>query len=72
MAEMTEMRSWTVEQVCEFVATIDICAEYAKVRRRRTWRGEYAKGLVVFLFSTSKQERDPCLIITGQGVLKIH
>lgn len=33
-AEMAEMRSWSVEQVCEFVATIDICAEYAKVRRR--------------------------------------
>lgn len=30
-AEMDEMRSWSVQQVCEFVATIDICAEYAKV-----------------------------------------
>lgn len=34
-AEMDEMRSWSVQQVCEFVSTIDICAEYAKVRKRR-------------------------------------
>lgn len=32
-AEMDEMRSWSVQQVCEFISTIDICAEYAKVRR---------------------------------------
>lgn len=34
-AEMDEMRSWSVQQVCEFVSTIDICAEYAKVRKSR-------------------------------------
>lgn len=34
-AEMDEIRSWTVEQVCEFVATIDICAEYSKVSEGR-------------------------------------
>ena len=30
-ADMEEMRSWSVQQVSQFVATIDICAEYAQV-----------------------------------------
>lgn len=30
--EIDEIRSWNVDQVCDFVSSIDICAEYAQVR----------------------------------------
>lgn len=32
-AQNDELSSWTVHQVCEFVAGIDICSEYAEVSR---------------------------------------
>lgn len=31
-AQTDEINSWTVEQVCNFVGSIDICAEYVEVR----------------------------------------
>lgn len=40
--EREEVNVWTVEQVCDFVRSIDICAEYVEVSGSRF--------LVIFLF----------------------
>lgn len=40
-AEIDEMRSWSVQQVCEFVSSIDICAEYAKVSKGQSVPGGF-------------------------------
>lgn len=45
-AQSDEINSWTVAQVCEFVSSIDICAEYVEV-------SENALRSAHFLFRTS-------------------
>lgn len=42
-ADMDELRSWSVEQVCEFVGNIDICAEYVQVNRLLYLKLSYEK-----------------------------
>lgn len=65
--DIDEIRSWNVDQVCDFVATIDICAEYTQVRSRDVCSDEFFRQegitLHVFVF---------CVDLLGRSMGSYH